>query len=216
MDLGLVPGRWYAPANETDRLLSSQETEVFEARCRTAGGGMFLGLQAALAMVMPKLGGPEVYRALMPVNDRGGDYAIGWFINALPVEVAVRKTFTHTLAEARKSYERAREHLGVHYLRAWRLLGGDARDGGYRPVNFFSYNDFRRAPSAEGNVHLWFSGSNGFMFWLHRDHYGLHVNSIYADTSRTADIKGALLRAFRRELAGRQESARAIIEDSSR
>lgn len=196
LDLGVEPGRWYPSVNETDTLLTGPEAERLEARCREAGGTLTHGLLAGMAAAVRDEGGPEVYRTLMPLDRRGGRYrdAAGWFVNAVPVEVAAPRgsSFAELMAQARKAYAPARRCADVHYLRAWELLAPEriAR----RPVSFLSYVDFRGTPGAalRPSVHVWPAAGRGIALWLHRDDDGLHLNAAYADTARARRTKQSL------------------------
>ncbi|MFF2364259.1 condensation domain-containing protein [Streptomyces sp. NPDC058122] len=212
--LGVEPGVWYPPVNTTSQLLNGRESELLEGRCEENGGRLVHGLLAAVAVAVRDEGGPDVYRALMPLNRRGrGQYedALGWFVNAVPIEVPVprRSCLGELVAGARKAHAAARAHADVHYVRAWQLLApADTPGTGYRPVCFFSYLDFRgtpgdRHPAMHGMaVHVWASAANGIFLWLHRNHSGLHLNALYADTPQarhtTTALNGALVRTLHR------------------
>ncbi|MER5862964.1 condensation domain-containing protein [Kitasatospora sp. NPDC002040] len=214
LELGVEPGRLYTSVNETEHLLDADETAALESHCRTAGGRLSMGLLAALAMAIRAEGGPEVYRGLMPVNERGrGEYAeaVGWFINTLPIEFAVGpgSSFTEVLANAEQALATMRAHADVHFVKAWRLLAPvEYANLRFWPhaVNFFSYLDFRRTPGAEHHgalrprTHVWVSGCNGLLLWLHRNDDGLHLNSIYVDTPQAARTKSALVHTLTRTL----------------
>ncbi|MGF1432320.1 condensation domain-containing protein [Kitasatospora sp. LaBMicrA B282] len=214
LDLGVRPGRLYRPVTSTERLLTAGELEDFAALCRARGGRLSMGLLAALAMALRAEGGPGVYRALVPVNERGrGGYAqsMGWFINTLPIEVplAPAADFGGVLAAAQGAYEQLQAHAGVHFVKAWRLLApAEYARLHYWPhaVNFFSYIDFRRLPGAEqhatqrAKMHVWVSGCNGILHWLHRTDDGLFVNTIHVDTPQAHATNRALLDTFTRTL----------------
>lgn len=204
LDLGVEPGRMYPTVNETDALLTASETEAMERACQEVDGRLFMGLLAALGVSLRKEGGPDTYRAFMPVSERGqGPYAhaMGWFINTLPIEFSVKSDdFAEVMAHARAASTEMRAHLDVPFVQAWRLLAPDhfALRAWPFAVNFFSYLDFRRAPGAEHHAetkakkHVWASQSNGICFWFHRNHGGLYVNSIFVDTEQARITKDAL------------------------
>ncbi|MEE1783235.1 condensation domain-containing protein [Streptomyces sp. SP17BM10] len=207
LDLGVRPGRLYAPLASTERLLTARQTEEFGAACRARGGRLSMGLLAGVALALRQLGGPAEYRGLVPVNERGrGVYAesMGWFINTLPIEFPVgeRAGFADVLTAAQDAYGRAQAHAGVHFVKAWRLLApAEYARLHYWPhaVNFFSYIDFRRLPGADlhaaqrARLHVWVSGCNGLLHWLHRTDDGLFVNTIHVDTPLARETNRALL-----------------------
>ncbi|MFJ4094596.1 condensation domain-containing protein [Kitasatospora sp. NPDC089913] len=214
LDLGVRPGKLYAPVTSTERLLTGRQTEDFGAVCRALDGRLSMGLLAGLALALREQGGPEVYRGLMPFNERGrGEYAesMGWFINTLPVEFPVgpRAGFGEVLAAAQEAYAQVRAHAAVHFVKAWKLLApAEYASLRYWPhaVNFFSYIDCRRLPGADrhaaqrARMHVWVSGCNGILHWLHRTDEGLFVNTIHADTPQAAAVNRALLDGFARVL----------------
>ncbi|MFI5532990.1 condensation domain-containing protein [Kitasatospora sp. NPDC051853] len=214
LDLGVEPGRLYAPVTSTERLLTARQIEEFGAACRASGGRLSMGLLAGLAVALRQLGGPADHRALMPVNERGrGVYAesMGWFINTLPIEFAVgpRAGLADVLPAAEDAYGRAQAHAAVHFVKAWKLLSpAQYASLRYWPyaVNFFSYMDCRRLPGADrhaaqrARMHVWVSGCNGILHWLHRTDEGLFVNTIHADTPVARTTNRALLDRFTRVL----------------
>ncbi|MFF7591371.1 condensation domain-containing protein [Kitasatospora purpeofusca] len=214
LDLGVRPGQLYAPVASTERLLTTHQVEEFGTVCRELGGRLSMGLLAALALALRQLGGPEVYRGLMPFNERGrGDYAesMGWFINTLPIEFPVgpRAGLGDVLADAQDAYAQVQVHSAVHFVKAWKLLApAEYASLRYWPyaVNFFSYIDCRRLPGADRHVaqqarmHVWVSGCNGILHWLHRTDEGLFVNTIHADTPQAQAVNRALLEGFTRVL----------------
>ncbi|MGW6568440.1 condensation domain-containing protein [Streptomyces sp. NPDC054975] len=202
LDLGVKAGHLYPPVNRTRTLLPGPVTHQLETACRAFGGSLLTGLLAATAASVREEGGPDVYRALMPINRRGRhrySRSIGWFINAVPVEIPAprRASLATRLALASAGYQPARRQADVHSVRAQQLLRPTADTGDVsRPVSFFSYLDFRTAPDAEhpstrtATVHVWSSACNGNLLWFHRNHDGLHLNTLHADTPlarRTTD-----------------------------
>ncbi|KOV11449.1 hypothetical protein ADK60_35395 [Streptomyces sp. XY431] len=210
LDLGVRPGQLYAPVASTERLLTTHQVEEFGTVCRELGGRLSMGLLAGLALALRQLGGPAVYRGLMPFNERGrGDYAesMGWFINTLPIEFPVGSGagLGDVLADAQDAYAQVQAHSAVHFVKAWKLLAPvEYASLRYWPyaVNFFSYIDCRRLPGADRHVaqqarmHVWVSGCNGILHWLHRTDEGLFVNTIHADTPQAQAVNRALLEGF--------------------
>ncbi|MDY0811221.1 condensation domain-containing protein [Kitasatospora purpeofusca] len=214
LDLGVRPGQLYAPVASTERLLAAHQVEEFGTVCRDLGGRLSMGLLGSLALALRQLGGPAVYRGLMPFNERGrGVYAesMGWFINTLPIEFPVGPGagLGDVLADAQDAYAQVRAHAEVHFVKAWKLLApAEYATLRYWPyaVNFFSYIDCRRLPGADrhaaqqARMHVWVSGCNGILHWLHRTDDGLFVNTIHADTPQARDVNRALLDGFARVL----------------
>ncbi|GAA2832714.1 condensation domain-containing protein [Kitasatospora paracochleata] len=207
LELGVGSGGLHPPVNETEVLLTDRQVEELDAACRAAGGRLFMGLLAAVAVALRDEGGPEVYRGLMPINERGrGPYAeaMGWFINTMPIEFPVARGtgFAELLADVGRAYATVQAHVDVHFVKAWRLLAPvEYSTIRYWPyaVNFFSYLDFRRTPGAahheewQPRMHVWVSRCNGILFWLYRNDSGLHVNSIYVDTPEARRTKAGLV-----------------------
>ncbi|RLU90410.1 hypothetical protein CTZ27_20985 [Streptomyces griseocarneus] len=213
LDLGTEPDLFYPSVHETDTLLTDAGTDALEARCQEAGGRLFMGLLAAVGVSIRAEGGPDVYRALMPTNERGrGAYAhsVGWFINTMPVEFSVaEEDFPSVLGNARDAIALQRRHSDVHFVKAWRLLApAEYASMRYWPhaVNFFSYSDFRRSPGAEHHaswqprLHVWLARHNGICLWLHRNDTGLHLNAAYVDTPQARRTKAGLVRALTRTM----------------
>ncbi|MFE6766382.1 condensation domain-containing protein [Streptomyces sp. NPDC057689] len=210
--LGTRPGHPYPPANRTHHLLPDRLTHHAESACRASGGTLLTGLLAATATAVRDEGGPDTYRALMPLNRRGPDrytHSIGWFVNAVPIEIPAPRqaTFATLIAGARKACEAGRRHADVHSTRAQQLLGHtDDTTTDHHPVAFFSYLDFRTAPGSAHpstrttRVHLWSPASNAVFLWFHRNHTGLHLNTLHADTPHAQRTVDSLTRRITRTL----------------
>ncbi|WP_327309210.1 condensation domain-containing protein [Streptomyces sp. NBC_01298] len=212
LDLGVPPDHVYPPVNRTRTLLPGPLTDQLETACRTSGGSLLTGLLAATAASVREEGGPDIYRALMPINRRGRNRysrSIGWFINALPLAIPAprRASLATRLALARAGYEPARQQADVHSVRAQQLLRrADATSDAHRPASFFSYLDFRTTPGAEhpstrtATVHVWSPACNGSFLWFHRNHSGLHLNSLHADTPLARQTTDSLAHRLVRNL----------------
>lgn len=211
LDLGVEQGSMYPTVNQSHQLLDAAGADAMEAACRAVDGRMFMGVLASLGRSLHRLGGPEVYRGLMPVSERtGGPWAhsMGWFVNTAPIEFAVGedRDLRELLAGVRTSFAETMRHIDVPFVRALELLAPEYYALPYWPfpVNFFSYVDFRRTPGAAGHpvwkptMHVSASRANGASFWFHRNTTGLYANAIFADTpqaNRTMD-------ALREEMTG--------------
>ncbi|WP_344117973.1 condensation domain-containing protein [Streptomyces blastmyceticus] len=214
LDLGVEPGCMYPTVNDAGMLLAADEVEALEARCRAADGRLFMGLLAAVGVSLRKEGGPDVYRGVMPVSERGrGSYAhtMGWFINTMPIEfsVAEGKSFAEIMGNVRAAFDEMQRHADVPFVKAWHLLAPvEYTTIRYWPyaVNFFSYLDFRKSPGSRNHAvwkareHIWASRSNGICFWFHRNDAGLYMNSIFVDTPQARHTKAALGRTLTRTL----------------
>ncbi|MER6365612.1 condensation domain-containing protein [Kitasatospora sp. NPDC001527] len=213
LDLGGEPGRLYRPVNETATLLDDRQAEALESRCRAVGGKPFMGLLAAVAMALRDEGGPDLYRALMPLSERGwGTWrdSLGWFVNTLPIEFSVARDldFAQVVTGVRDGFTAMMESIDVPFIRAWELLAPEHFTGRCWPfpVNFVSYIDMRKCPGAEHHplwrptAHVWASRVNGSTSWFQRDTAGLHVNSIYIDTPQAHRTMDRLQRTLRETL----------------
>jgi mycolipenoyl-CoA---2-(long-chain-fatty acyl)-trehalose mycolipenoyltransferase / long-chain-acyl-CoA---trehalose acyltransferase len=205
LDLGVEPGEMYPTVNETDKLLVHKELEALDVRCRAAGGRLSMAMLAGTGIALRKAGGPDVYRGLMPVSERGrGDWqhSMGWFVNTMPIEfsVAADKDFAKIIKGADDAFREMLVHAEVPFVKAWHLLAPELADVRSWPyaVNFFSYIDFRKAlgganlPKWNAKKHIWASRSNGICYWFHRNTDGLYVNSIFVDTPQARKTKMAL------------------------
>ncbi|MFD9484365.1 condensation domain-containing protein [Streptomyces sp. NPDC059991] len=209
LDLGIEPGVAYRAVNEADALLPSGRLDAMEARCRSVGGRTSAGVLAALGVSLRREGGPEVYRALVPVSTRGQgpyEHSMGWFVNTLPVEfpVADDTDFAGIMAGAQGALQAMRPYADAPFVRVFDLLTANQTGPRVWPfaVSFFSYLDFRRTPGAHSHVawkarkYVSTTHSNGIFFWFHRDHTGLHLNSIFVDTSEARRTKAALVKTL--------------------
>ncbi|MER5928827.1 condensation domain-containing protein [Streptomyces sp. NPDC002054] len=206
LDLGIEPGVAYRAVNEADTLLPAGRLDAMEARCRSVGGRTSGGVLAALGVSLKREGGPDVHRALVPVSTRGrGPHAhsMGWFVNTLPVEfpVADESDFAGIMAGAQGALDATRPYADAPFVRVFDLLTSDQTGPRIWPfaVSFFSYLDFRRTPGAHSHLawkaHKYVSTthSNGIFFWFHRNHTGLHLNSVFVDTPQARRTKAALI-----------------------
>ncbi|MFJ2785138.1 condensation domain-containing protein [Streptomyces sp. NPDC093249] len=213
LDLGIEPGVVYRAVNEADALLPADRLDAMEARCRAVGGRVSTGVLAALGVSLRREGGPDVHRALLPVStrDRGpGSQSMGWFVNTLPVEfrVAAGTDFAGVMAGAQSALDAMRPYAEAPFVRVFDLLTCEQDGPQVWPyaVSFFSYLDFRTTPGAErheewkARKYVSTSHSNGIFFWFHRNHTGLHLNSIFVDTPQARRTKTALVRTLVRSL----------------
>ncbi|HET6504406.1 MAG TPA: condensation domain-containing protein [Amycolatopsis sp.] len=206
LDLGVEPGVMYPAVNETDKLLAHAELEALDGHCRAAGGRLSMAMLAGIAIALREAGGPDVYRGLMPVSERGsGDrrHAMGWFVNTMPIEfsVAADLDFAGIITGVDAAFREMLANVDVPFVKAWHLLApelGTIRSWPY-PVNFFSYLDFRKAlggehlPKWNAHKHIWAATSNGICYWFHRNADGLFLNTIHARTPQAIRTKATVL-----------------------
>ncbi|MCB5166547.1 condensation domain-containing protein [Streptomyces bambusae] len=214
LDLGIEPGAGGPAVNATVTLLDPGGADALEARCREAGGGVAAGVLAAVGVSLRREGGPDVYRALVPVGTRGrGRHArtTGWLVNLVPVEfpVPAGAGFAQTLAAAGDASTRMIRGGRTPFVTVLRLLAPEhyARPWPHA-VNFCSYMDVRDAPGTARNddrqsaVYTSIPATNGLFLWLHRTPEGLHLNTVHVDTPEASRTRSSLVRT----LAGTLES----------
>ncbi|WP_159767291.1 condensation domain-containing protein [Streptomyces sp. HM190] len=231
-DIGVPDGRLYPLVNRGHRLLDAERTEALAAGARAAGGSVFTGVLAAAATAQRRLGGPAVYRGLLPVSERSEavwEHSVGWFVNTMPIEFEVGAAgedgvqgHAATMAGVRAAYTEMQRHTAVPFVRAWELLAPEAFSLHHWPfaVNFFSYIDFRRTPGGERHplwnptMHVWAARGNGVSHWFHRTAEGLHVNTLHVDTPEAQQISDALndeLVRVLREIGDRRDGAASPV-----
>ncbi|KND45223.1 condensation domain-containing protein [Streptomyces stelliscabiei] len=215
-DLGVPGDQLYPLVNRALPLLDTPGTDALAAGARAAGGSVFTAVLAAAATAQHRLGGPGVYRGLLPISERadedggaaGGSpnpwqHSIGWFVNTMPIEFRVGEGSSDhaaTIARARTAYGELQRHAGIPFVRAWELLAPESFTLHHWPfpVNFFSYIDFRRTPGGHRHplwkpmLHVWAARGNGISHWFHRTATGLHVNMLHVDTPQAHEISDAL------------------------
>lgn len=205
LDLGVEPGMLYPTANETDKLLDHEEAEALDMHCRVAGGRISLAVLASIAIAQRRAGGPDVYRGLAPVSERGRgswQYSMGWFVNTVPIELSVSadKNFVEVIKSADEAFQDMLANAEVPFVKAWHLLAPELANLRAWPyaVNFFSYIDFRKAlggerlPEWNAKTHVWASHSNGICYWFHRNVDGLYASTIFVDTPQAHETKRTL------------------------
>ena len=172
---------------------------------RTGGGAAIEAMLAGIGIALRKAGGPDVYRGLMPVSERGRGHwrhSMGWFVNTMPIEFSVSadKNFTEIIKGVDVAFQEMLANVEVPFVKAWHLLAPELANVRSWPyaVNFFSYIDFRKAlggehlPKWNAKKHIWASRSNGICYWFHRNADGLYINSIFADTPQAHRTKQRL------------------------
>ncbi|WP_030200363.1 condensation domain-containing protein, partial [Streptomyces sp. NRRL S-87] len=212
LDLGIEPGAGCRAVNATDTLLDRSGAAALEARCRSVGAGVATGALAAVGVSLRKEGGPDVYRALVPVGTRGRGrhaHSTGWFVNLLPVEfpVAAGADFAQTVGAARDASTRMVRGGRIPFVVVLRLLAPElyARPWPHA-VNFVSYMDLRDVPGAahhaerQAGAYTSIPCTNGMFLWLHRTHEGIHLNSVHVDTPPARRTKAALVGTLGRTL----------------
>lgn len=223
LDLGIEDDLVMHPAvNRTDELAGKDAAAELSACCADRSVRMPAVLLAATGAALRELGGPDTYRTLMPVGERGsGEFAgsIGWFVNTMPVEfcVAAHLEFEEIVARANNAVTEMLADVDVPFVQAWYALAPELAELPAWPyaVNFFSYMDFRKAAGGDdpvvnrGSMHVWSSSSNGICNWFHRNNDGLFVNTIRVDTPQAQVTERAVVDLVRKNLSGLVDGTRA-------
>ena len=213
LELGVEPGVLHPVVNEVHALLTGEDADALEDRCRAAGSEPTAGILAAVAVSLAKEGGPQVYRALLPVSRRNRvahTHSMGWFVNTLPIEFSVEGggDFEEVVSRVRAALLVMLRSVNVPFDRVVEVMTEQGEDpGGWPyPVNFFSYLDFRRTPGGAAHVarkacgHVWGSHSDGIFFWFYRNDGGLYVNTVFPDTPQARSSTRGYLRTLGRTL----------------
>jgi hypothetical protein len=132
----------------TLELLDDDAANRFTAVCVAAGGSLFAGIVAALAVAYRECGGGDVFRCITPRHTRTeGRWlgALGWFVSVTPVAVDSTGTgsFTALVQRATRALRTTRVAADVPLLRVTEILGY-----GGAPSFVVSFIDTRHAPDA--------------------------------------------------------------------
>ncbi|MFP5021064.1 condensation domain-containing protein [Pseudonocardia phyllosphaerae] len=221
LDLGIADGvRLHPTSNRTEQLLDADDADALEAWGREHGVRVPAAVLGALGATVRALGGPETYRALLPVNERGRDpervNSMGWYVNTMPVEFDVSAGTDAALTGANDALTEMVRSLDVPFVKAWYALAPElaALPAWPYAVNFFSFMDFRKAAGGSdpivsaARMHVWSSGANGICHWFHRNTDGLHVNTIRVANPTADATERALVDGVRGVLAELATTAR--------
>lgn len=185
---GVRPGTLPDWAGLHEQVMTSVETDAFDAATRRCGGRFLSGLVAANAVAARELSGDEQFRTTVPVHTRThGKWvaSIGWYVNSLPVRVPMTgvRDFADAVEATALAMRRALPAVRVPCSRAWELTGT-------LPLlrNMISLMDLRATP---GNARWkdWHvsglgkppPGDNSF-FWFLRTHGGLSATAVFPET----------------------------------
>lgn len=226
LDLGIDDDLvMYPTVNRTDELAGKDAADRLAAYCADRKVRIPAALLAATGVALRELGGPDSYRTLMPVGERGRDEfadSMGWFVNTMPIEfsVAAHIDFDDIVVRANDALTEMLASVDVPFVKAWYALAPELAELPAWPyaVNFFSYMDFRKAVGGDdpivsrARMHVWSSSSNGICNWFHRNGDGLFVNTIRVDTQRAHATERALIDRVTKILAGLIDGARPSPE----
>jgi len=195
LDLGLAPGETAPVALRDFDALVGEELEVFERRCKEAGGRFTSGLFAALALAERRLTGAERYFGVTVLGTRSGDYAMshGWFCNFAPVEFAVPDgDFDAAVRAADEAYAVTRRLAGmpVHVAIGALLMSGMTTLEQLGSPQLVSYLDLRKFPGTGLEAHdrgIHFTGvgrTGNASMWINREEGRLQVGAQTPDTPK--------------------------------
>ncbi|MFE6905240.1 condensation domain-containing protein [Streptomyces erythrochromogenes] len=188
---------------EEIELCDATAADIFEARCRTAGGSLFAGLLAALGMISRISSDQGVLRLLAPYQTRtpATRSALGWFVNAVPLELRMddESNFDALVPRARAAIRRAFEYLDVPFglvereteMQPFTGSGGWISYMDYRPYNVDHH------PATLG-AQILTNPRRGreLDIWISRTGDGVSVHARYPDNA----VAKRNVRAYLREL----------------
>ncbi|MEX0427142.1 condensation domain-containing protein [Nocardioides sp. DS6] len=207
LDLGLAPGETAPVALRDFDALSGDQLEVFDRRCREAGGRFTSGLFAALAVTERRLTGADRYFGVTVLGTRAGDYAMshGWFCNFAPVEFAIPDGgFAEVVAAAEEAYAvtRSLAAMPVHVAIGALLMSGLTTPEQLGSPQLVSYLDLRKFPGAGLEAHdrgIHFTGvgrtANASM-WINREDRRLQIGAQTPDTAAAQQAVDAFFAAL--------------------
>ncbi|MCX6469967.1 MAG: condensation domain-containing protein [Corynebacteriales bacterium] len=175
----------------TMELLDDDEANRFTAVCSAAGGNLFAGILAALAIAYRECGG-GVFRAITPRHTRDeGRWlgSLGWFVSTTPLRLDTSGlvAFDQVVARATGELRATRTAAGLPFLRVAELLGytGD-------PKFVVSFIDTRHAPNAAaadaGAARVLRSHSyadDEVFIWVNRTPSGVRISARFPALGRT-------------------------------
>lgn len=186
----------------TLELLDDDAANRFTAVCVAAGGSLFAGIVAALAVAYRERGGGDVFRCITPRHTRTeGPWlgALGWFVSVTPVVVDSSGTasFTALVERATRALRTTRVAADVPLLRVTELLGY-----GGAPSFVVSFIDTRHAPDAEaadaGGARVLRShnySSDEVYIWVNRTPSGVRISARFPATGPMhAEVSAFLVR----------------------
>jgi hypothetical protein len=159
LDLGVEDGRTYDQDVYNTMLLNAEDAEAFDQACRAAGGGLFPGVLAAMAIVGREMTGRERFLSVTPLHTRFKPEwrsSMGWFITCAPLEFSTSeaKGFTDVLASANSALRRTLGNAKFPASKIVSLLGDAFRPSRRDMFSMVSYIDYRKMPGGQHHAAL--------------------------------------------------------------
>jgi hypothetical protein len=213
LDLGVEDGRTYDQDVHNTMLLNAEETEAFDQACRAAGGSMFPGLLAAMAIVNRELTGKQDFLTVTPLHTRfTPEWAasMGWFITCAPLEFSTSEAqgFTDVLASAKSALRGTMRNAQFPAAKMVSLLGAAFQPTRRDMFSMVSYIDYRRMPGVQHHAALQpltlgqTLQADDAHVWTSRLAEGLHVALRYPVTDTSPAVVGEYVDRIR-EVLGR-------------
>ena len=193
----------------TELLLDDEQTNRFTAVCSEAGGSLFAGVLAAMAIVYHDMTGDTEFRTVMPRHTRDSPEwltSLGWFVGLAPVclDMSDAPTFGQLIVRATAELKHGRVGATLPYLRVAELIGGAHPDVVAGEPRFaLSFIDTRYAPGAAeadaGRARVLRSHSYApeeVFIWINRTPGGLRVSSRYPAADAADPSTGELVSTF--------------------
>ncbi|MFJ9412608.1 condensation domain-containing protein [Streptomyces sp. NPDC101227] len=193
VDLGLDPGG-KVPTQKFmhEMLVDDADAAAFETYCRPYGGS-FVGVLAAIGLIVREIGGQQVYRTVVPFHTRAKSQwsdSVGWYVGGAPIEIPVAQApdFDSALGMVRAALRKNRPLSRMPIARVLRLLGSDFRPTSPDLYSIVSFVDARDTPGSESWQDLKAYGlirvsyGDQVCAWVTRLHEGLQFASRYPDT----------------------------------
>lgn len=197
----------------TELLLDDDQTNRFTAVCSEAGGSLFAGVLAALAIVYREMTGDTEFRCVMPRHTRTDPEwlaSLGWFVGLAPVclDMSDSPTFGQLIVRANAELKHGRVGATVPYLRVAELIEGTHPDVlAGEPRFAVSFIDTRYAPGAAaadaGRARVLRShcyAPEEVFIWINRTPGGLRVSTRFpaadAHDPSTGDLVSTYIHRF--------------------
>ncbi|KJV00886.1 MAG: condensation domain-containing protein [Rhodococcus sp.] len=165
-------------------LLTSEQSDGFNAACRAAGYNMQAGILAALALTNARLSGSRSLRTVMPMHTRDEQKwaaSVGWYVGILPMGIQLDNacTFVEALEAAATAGAANKGLARMPYSKIAKIL-----DSTEIPRFVVSYIDLRFLPDAaqwqgrkgralRSNCHA----DDEVYFWVNRTLEGLNISA---------------------------------------
>ncbi|CCQ17133.1 Aureobasidin A1 biosynthesis complex [Rhodococcus sp. AW25M09] len=165
-------------------LLTSEQSDAFNAACRVGGYNMQAGILAALALTNTRLSGRTSLRTVMPMHTRDEQKwaaSVGWYVGILPMEIQLDNacTFVEALEAAATAGAANKGLARMPYSKIAQIL-----ESTEIPRFVVSYIDLRFLPDAaqwqgrkgralRSNCHA----DDEVYFWVNRTLEGLNISA---------------------------------------